>query len=212
MQLSKKGQQLVELYSSMATNGYATADQQYVEQAFNDMEVQAFRQPVRELLRSHNIRTLLDYGCGGSNYEITGFDGQLTALQYFGLEQVFRYEPARNIDERQQADAVLCFDVLEHVFISDVPSVVRELYRLADRLLVVNVACYSARALLPNGENAHITVRAPLWWKGLFDAISLEFPHVSTCLYCSVGWRNVQSFNVWSAAQWQQSPTFVVND
>ena len=28
----------------------------------------------------------------------------------------------------------------------------------------INVACYNAAALLPNGENAHVTVRAPSWW------------------------------------------------
>ena len=36
----------------------------------------------------------------------------------------------------------------------------------ANRLVVLNIACYKATALLPNGKNAHVTVRDPMWWKG----------------------------------------------
>ena len=39
------------------------------------------------------------------------------AREYFGLRAVYRFEPTRNVDQRQRVDAVLCFDVLEHVFV-----------------------------------------------------------------------------------------------
>ncbi|MGO8757714.1 MAG: hypothetical protein ACLQG3_06280 [Terracidiphilus sp.] len=211
MPLSNKGKELLDLYAAMARDGYATTDRQNVESAYNDMEMRAFREPLRKVFAEHRIATLLDYGCGGSDYESPGFHEGLSALEYFHLEKVFRYEPARNIDERQRADAVLCFDVLEHVFISDLPQVVRELYSLAERLLVVNVACYPARALLPNGENAHITVRQPQWWKGFFDAISVEFPSVSVWLLCSTSWRKADAFSIWSGSDWMKSPTFATD-
>jgi len=51
-----------------------------------------------------------------------------------------------------------------------VPKVVSELFSLAKKLLIINVACYEAAALLPNGENAHITTRNAHWWKGVIDA------------------------------------------
>lgn len=211
MEISGKGQQLLKLYESMVKDGYDTIDRKRVVSAFNDMEIRAFREPVRDLLRQFNVATLLDYGCGGSDYEQTGFEQELTARQYFGLDRVFRYEPSRGEDERQKADAVVCFDVLEHVFIADLPATVRELFSLADRLLIVNAACFAARALLPNGENAHITQRPPLWWKGLFDAISVEYPQVAVHLYCSTAWRNVSQFQLWRAEDWQKSPTFTVD-
>jgi hypothetical protein len=209
MTISGKGKQLLDLYALMARDGYRTVDNQEVTHAFNDMEICAFREPVKKVLNQFKISTLLDYGCGGSDYEAPGFDGQLSAKECFGLSQVYRFEPARNVDQRQRVDAVVCFDVLEHIFIADVPGVVRELFSLADKLLVVNVACYSARALLPNGENAHITVRGPLWWKGLFDSISIEYPDVSVYLLCCPAWRQAQGFEVWSANDWLTSPTFV---
>jgi hypothetical protein len=209
MTISDKGKQLLDLYAVMARDGYRTVDNQTIEQAFNDMEIRAYRELVKNVLTQYRISTLLDYGCGGSDYEAAGFDGALSAKEYFGLDQVFRYEPARDLDERKKADALVCFDVLEHVFIADLPNIVRELFSLANRLLVVNVACYSAKALLPNGENAHITVRPPHWWKGLFDSIALEYPEVSILLLCSSGWRQTNGFEIWSASDWLQGSTFV---
>ena len=206
---SDNQKRLTELYGRMAREGYATVDGQQVVNAFNDMEIHAFRELVKPIFVTAEAKTLLDYGCGGSDYEAPGFDGDLSARQYFGLDEVFRYEPARGLDQRRKADVVVCFDVLEHIFIADVAEVVRELFSLAGRLVVANVACYSARAMLPNGENAHVTVRDPMWWKGMFDAISPDFPEVCVLLMCSTGWRQVQLFDIWSASTWLASPTFV---
>ena len=51
-------------------------------------------------------------------------------------------------DGTVQADAVTCCDVLERIFVSDVPAVLRDILSLADRLAGLNVACYKANALL----------------------------------------------------------------
>ena len=66
---------------------------------------------------------------------------------------------------------------------------VSELFSLARKLIVVNVACYKAAALLPNGENAHITVRSPNWWKGVFDVAAMKYPDIKVLLICSKTFR-----------------------
>ena len=208
---SAKQARLLTLYAEMAREGYATTGGLHIDNAFNDMEIRAFRDHLLPLFRRFGVTSLLDYGCGGSDYDRPGFseDGR-SARQFFGLTRIDRFEPARGLDQRRPADAVVCFDVLEHVFLADLPATVRELFSLAGRLLAVNVACYPARALLPNGENAHVTVRPPLWWKGLFDAIAAEFPTVSVLLLCSTGWHQVQGFPLWSAQDWLDHPDFVI--
>jgi hypothetical protein len=165
------------------------------------------------VLSKFGISTVLDYGCGGSDWAIPKFDesGQ-SAKDYFNLKEAYQYEPARNIDERQKVDCVLSFDVLEHIFISDVPTVLRDMFSYASRLLVLNVACYPAQAKLPNGENAHITVRGPLWWKGMLDSISIEFPSVTIWLICSTAYRQSTAFEMWSGNMWQSSETFVIDN
>ncbi len=207
---STKQLELIKLYTQMAEDGYETTDHQRIENAFSDMEIRAFKEHIKPLFESNKIKTLLDYGCGGSNYDISGFASNMNAKKFFNLDNIFLYEPARNIDQRQVCDAVVNFDVLEHIYISDIPRVIRELFSLAERLLIVNVACYPARALLPNGENAHITVRPPLWWKGMFDSIACEFPNVAVQLYCSTGWRKVEAYKLMSASDWQHQKGFVV--
>jgi hypothetical protein len=205
-----KQEQLIALYKIIANEGYEREDGRFISFAFSDMEIRAFKQPVKKIFENLSINTLLDYGCGASNYENKGFAGELSAKKFFNLSEVFLYEPARNIDQRFQADAVVCFDVLEHVFISEVPKVIRELFSLANKLLIINVACYPAKALLPNGENAHITVRPPLWWKGMFDSIAVEFPDIAVQLWCSTDWRKVEAYKLIKASEWQEQDGFVV--
>lgn len=212
LELSVKGKKLIEMYEQMAAQGYDKVNGSRVEVAFSDFELRFYREVIKEVFLPYSITSVLDYGAGGADWDLPGFHGDgETAKQYFGLTEVFRYEPARNIDERQMADAVICFDVLEHVYVADVNAVVRDLFRNTRKLLIINVACYDAAALLPNGENAHITVRPPLWWKGLFDSISIEFPKVSVFLMCSVGWRDTAAFKVWTPQEWEDSPRFVVD-
>ncbi len=211
---SPKGQELINMYTKMAQEGYERINQARVEVAFSDFELRAYREQLRAVFQRYAIKTVLDYGCGGSDWQASDFDdvtGQ-SAQDYFTLQGAYRYEPARKLDERRRVDCVIAFDVLEHIFIADVPRVVRDMFAYADKLLVINVACYPAVAQLPNGENAHITVREPAWWKGMIDGISVDYPAIAVCLICSTEWRNSYTFPEWSAASWQASETFVVTD
>jgi len=214
MKFSKKGLELIEMYDAMAKEGYDRVDEQRIEVAFSDFELRPYRSQIRSILNEHSISTVLDYGCGGSDWSAKGFDDESnnSAVEYFRLENAFRYEPARDLDERQKVDCVVSFDVLEHIFISDVPAVLRDMFSYASKAIVLNAACYSAAAKLPNGENAHITVRPPAWWKGMVDSIAVEYPDIAIYLFCSPGWRNSSVFPMWSANMWQESRSFVVDN
>ena len=209
---SKKGQELIKMYEQMAMEGYDRVDQQRVDDAFSDFELRAYRTQIHSIFNEYSISTVLDYGCGGSDWRSSGFDtiSGHSAVEYFGLQNAYRYEPARDLDERQRVDCVISFDVLEHIFISDIPAVLRDMFSYAAKLIILNVACYPAAAKLPNGENAHITVRQPLWWKGMVDSISVEYPTTRVCLICSPAWRNSSVFPVWNSDMWQESNSFVV--
>ena len=210
--LSSKGKQLIQLYEKMAQEGYERTDSSHVENAFSDFELQAYRHSVRDVFKKYSISTLLDYGSGGSDWSASNFDDSgESAVEYFQLDKIYQYEPARDIDERQSVNGVISFDVLEHVFVADIPAVLRDMFSYAEDLLVLNVACYPAAAKLPNGENAHITVRDPMWWKGMVDGIAVEYPAVSIWLICSMGWQKSDSFDVWSAEMWQQDEKFVID-
>jgi hypothetical protein len=209
---SSKGQALISQYRKMAEQGYVRTDGVKIDRAFSDFELRPFRAQIRDMFSQHGIQSVLDYGAGGSDWQQQGFDPEsgLSACQYFNLQQAWRYEPGRGLDERQLADAVVSFDVLEHVFVADVPQVLRDMLACCGKLLVLNVACYAAAATLPCGENAHVTVRTAQWWKGMLDAVAVEYPSVWICLITSRGWRQAEAFPPWRAQQWHEVPGFVV--
>ena len=86
------------------------------------------------------------------------------------------------------------------------------IFSFAKKLVIINVACYPARALLPNGENAHITVRHPIWWKSQVDFAALNYPEVSVLLLTSQGWRKTSAFPIYKASNWLNSDKFVIDE
>ena len=208
--LSSNGQKLINLYETMATHGYNRSDGSFVKNAYDDFELKKFRNLVLPHFKEHNINSVLDYGSGGSDWEKENFDQESSqsAKDFFSVDTVAIYEPARNIDQRTKSECVICMDVLEHIFVLDVSAVLKNIFSYAENLVVLNVACYKAAAMLPNGENAHITVRDPIWWKGMLDSISIDFPSVNILLLCSTTYGSVQIFESWKADEWADSTNF----
>tara|TARA_B100000795_G_C22736866_1_gene413673 strand:- start:430 stop:1086 length:657 start_codon:yes stop_codon:yes gene_type:complete len=211
---STKGQQLIELYTEMVSGGYMRKDElgneHDMRDVFSDFESRFYRVPVKEQFKKFEIKTVLDYGCGGSDWTSKNFDdnGQ-SAQEYYGLDKCLRYEPARGFDERTQVDCVLSFDVLEHVYISDVENTLNDIFSNAKKLVILNIACYPANALLPNGENAHITVRDSFWWKAQLDNFALKYPNIYIQLLTSEDWRKTKAFPVYRGKEWLDSEKFV---
>ena len=202
--LSKKGDDLIKLYEEMAANGIDRTDGIREENVYNGFQLRKFRNLCHNQISSEKIKTVLDYGGGGSDWNAPNFDPKThqSAKDFFNLQQVDKFEPARGFMEKKKADCVVCMDVLEHIFIEDIPTVVAELFALSKKLLVVNVACYKAAALLPNGENAHITVRSPDWWKGVFDAISMGYENIEVMLICSNTFTSGVIFESFKFGDW----------
>ena len=212
MAFSDKGGKLISMYEDMAKNGYDRVSQPRVDEAYKDFELKLMKKTVRDTFYRYSIKTVLDYGSGGCNWTNPGFDESgMTAREYFGLDHVSYYEPARNIDERRKVDCVISFDVLEHIFISDVPKVLKDMFSYAEKLIVLNVACYEAEALLPNGENAHTTVRHPHWWKGIIDSCSIDFPDLQVLLLASLGRGKAHQFPIFSDRARHQDKRFAIS-
>jgi 2-polyprenyl-3-methyl-5-hydroxy-6-metoxy-1,4-benzoquinol methylase len=112
--------------------------------------------PVQNLIDKIKPQSVLDYGCGQSDlYKLLR-----------GVGRVVRYDPAiAGIDTLPEGefDLVLCTDVMEHIPEDTVDEVLEDLHRLGKTVYVV-ISCIEAYAKLPNGENAHTTVKRPEWW------------------------------------------------
>lgn len=105
-----------------------------------------------------NPRSILDYGCGR---------GDLVAHFWNdGERRIAKYDPAiPQFKEMPDGDfeLVLCTDVMEHILIADVDRVFREI-RGKSRNAIFTISLRPARARLPDGRNAHVTLLSGSEW------------------------------------------------
>ena len=195
-QLSNQYNELLAQYKMMAKDGYNRTDGSFVKNVYSDAEPLKFSDQLEKIIGYFNAKTALDYGSGGSDLNKTKLSNGVKFIDYIGLNKIHSFEPARSKISKRKSDIVLCFDVLEHIFINDVPWVINDLFKHANKCIVVNVACYNAAALLPNGENAHITVRPPSWWLGQIECISSLHPEIYWALFASEGYNNAKFYGV----------------
>jgi hypothetical protein len=100
---------------------------------------------------------ILDYGCGQSN---------LANDLVLETATFHRYDPA--IPEIAMlpvtsADLIVNTDVMEHIPKSDVPDVLAHIRSISESVFF-NIATRSARQILPDGRNAHLTVMTAEEW------------------------------------------------
>jgi hypothetical protein len=104
-------------------------------------------------------RSIIDYGCGQSTF--------LDELRLDYDLQYVRYDPAIPEYSRKPsttADLLVNIDVLEHIEENDLDDVIAELAVLGQNAIIV-VDTKPASTVLPDGRNAHVTIRPPLWWR-----------------------------------------------
>ncbi len=134
---------------------------------------------IKCLIDATRAANILDYGSGkGTQYLPHALEGgavgQFDSVQdYWGVDFIQCYDPGYQPYSGAPAgqfDGVICTDVLEHCPEEDLAWIIGELFGYATLFVFASVAVYPAGKHLPNGENAHATIRDPLWWYGLFSA------------------------------------------
>lgn len=117
------------------------------------------------------VSSIVDYGCGRSQLA----DNIAKTLP--PVVSVIKYDPA--IPEYSQlpvdklkTDLGICTDVLEHIPEADIHHTLRTLKNITERWFLT-VCVRPAYKVLPNGKNAHVTVKRHDWW---FERIYTHFP------------------------------------
>lgn len=106
--------------------------------------------------------SVLDYGCGkGTQY---ANDKMHRAWK---ITKLALYDPAvPKFEKRPEGkfDLVVCTDVLEHVPEDEIPGVLEDIDSYAAKAVFFSICTRKAWAVLPNGENAHCTIKSKGWW------------------------------------------------
>ena len=181
---------MVEMYATLHEQGAdkaATEDHRPPEQTFAGKMLVNHAPVIKAMVEKTGSQTLLDYGSGkGKSYERKDIEIGATVApslrEYWGLESIRCYDPGYEPFSQlpqEQFDAVISTDVLEHITEPDLPWILDEMFGFARRFVFANIACYPAKKNLPNGQNAHCTVRSPDWWAGMIHAVAMRHTEVS---------------------------------
>lgn len=121
------------------------------------------RERIKAYLEEYKVKTLLDYGIAqGVGYE----KGNLA--EYWGLESFAGYDPAVERYSQKPVgkfDAVLCYDTLEHIPEGSIDYVLQDIFSYTDGIILLRIDKGPAYALLPNGDNCHLTIQPAAWWE-----------------------------------------------
>jgi len=119
-------------------------------------------------IESYNIESLLDFGCGKGTVLET-LKVKFPCLQLYGYDPVMNNVPLPN-----EVDMLMSMDVLEHVELSLLDDTLIDLKSRTKKIQYHLIACHKARAVLPDGRNAHLIVETPDWWQRRIRKLGFE--------------------------------------
>ena len=119
---------------------------------------------IAKIVKAMQPKSILDYGCGRSD---------LAAHFWLdGERRIARYDPAIprfSVMPEENFDLVLCLDVMEHIPMENVDRIFGELKARGSNV-VFTISTKLARAKLPDGRNAHVTLLSHREWLRWIEA------------------------------------------
>jgi len=181
--------QLITFYDEMQKNGYLQTNGKIGN--FDGTTVPFFAKIIKKIIMQYRCKSLLDYGCGKAKYYFNDFivkNEKFPNLKDYWKVKIKLYDPAVkqfNKFTSKKYDISICVDVLEHFPLEDIDWIIEDFLSKSLKVVFVNISCSYALALLPNGQNAHITVKSPKWWERKLVELSKKYQDLSIIGSCS---------------------------
>lgn len=141
---------------------------------FQGYQTPRYADIIGDLVRITESKDLLDYGCGkGMQYEFKRIH------EGWGVPMPYMYDPYYGPHSKKPEcsfDGVICTDVMEHVPTRDVRDVLRDIGDYAEKFIFLSISTKKAKKFLPDGQNAHVTVKPSEWWDRILDDMFQDRP------------------------------------
>jgi len=167
------------------------------DKMFNGKSLYKFVYYIKNLIKRHDVKSILDYGCGkGQLYTedykkiASGLSAPLPKL--WNLDSYHLYDPGyreHNKLPKSKQDAVICTDVLEHVPSSDMKWVVENILSYAKKIAFFNISCMPAVKKFPDGENVHVSIYNPEVWATFFCKLLKDESYKDLTIYVHADYR-----------------------
>jgi hypothetical protein len=139
-----------------------------INRGYGSSSISLFEE-VSLLIEAYKPNSILDYGCG------KGILIKKISKKYPRINCIM-YDPCiKEISKLivKKVDLILNTDVLEHIPEDMIDNILKEMASLSN-LVFFQLAHGPASAVLPNGENAHCTIKPPEWYH---EKIKVHFPN-----------------------------------
>ena len=127
-----------------------------------ELEKHGSPQEIVNLIEKTNSKTLLDFGCGqGIQYT------EWKVHDKYGFPLPTLYDPSiEKYSElpEETFDGIISTDVMEHIPEEEINSVLEYIFTHATKFVYIKLSTKIACTILPNGKNAHATVKPISWW------------------------------------------------
>jgi hypothetical protein len=133
---------------------------------------------LRELLAAVETRTILHYSLGKAGHEAGALEGIRVGNS---TPIVTSYDPASSssaLSSSARFDAVLCTEVLEYLPDEDVPWMLEEFFRCANRLVCITITTYPQARVLPDVTRLPNRPRDASWWLRHVEEASSHHPAI----------------------------------
>tara|TARA_R100000005_G_C4999281_1_gene205994 strand:- start:981 stop:1616 length:636 start_codon:yes stop_codon:yes gene_type:complete len=133
-----------------------------------------------EWLKKSSSKNILDYGCGKGrlverlkkdSYNCWGFDLGVPDSQFFA--EIKNYVSNKNKWFDKNIDTIICYDVMEHILEDDIDKILSDFIKYDANNIYFLISTVLAKTILPNGMNAHVTVKDTDWW---VEILKNKFP------------------------------------
>lgn len=136
--------------------------QLHIEGKFQGNTLLHYRQQLDFLRHKHNVKSVLDYGCGKAQ-----------AWRNLPLpDRICLYDPAvpkHDLLPKGTFDLVVCCDVLEHVPELELYELFTRLFHYADKAMLLTFCNRPAKKTFSDGTNVHVTQKDHAAWMELIN-------------------------------------------